>query len=184
MKTTESSNLASKAFRNDDNKVVGGGGDRANKTFVNLSKNNKSKKLTRVPNIGVTGKPNFLTPNAKKAFNHLWLAFIKASILQHFDPENHIRIKTDASGYAIDGVWNQLNLDSNTPLNDSNSNQSDFCQWYPIAYFFRKMIFAETGYKTYDTELLAIVEVFKTWRHYLEGCKHEVFILTDHNNLQ
>ncbi len=46
------------------------------------------------------------------------------------------------------------------------------------------MILAETWYENHDSELLAIVEVFKTWRHYLEGCKHEVLVLTDHNNLQ
>ena len=45
------------------------------------------------------------------------------------------------------------------------------------------MIPAETQYKTYDGELLAIVEAFKTWRHYLEGYKHKVLVLTDHNNL-
>ena len=44
------------------------------------------------------------------------------------------------------------------------------------------MIPAETRYKTHNAELLAIVEVFKTWRHYLEGCKHEVFVLTNYNN--
>ena len=46
------------------------------------------------------------------------------------------------------------------------------------------MIPAKTRYKTHDGELLAIVEAFKTWRHYLEGCKHEVLVLTDHNNLR
>ncbi len=46
------------------------------------------------------------------------------------------------------------------------------------------MILAENRYETHDGELLAMVEVFKTWKHYLEGCKHEVPILTDHNNLQ
>ena len=46
------------------------------------------------------------------------------------------------------------------------------------------MIPAETRYETHDGELLAIVEAFKTWRHYLEGCKHEVLVLTDHNNLR
>ena len=39
-------------------------------------------------------------------------------------------------------------------------------------------------YKTHDGELLTIVEAFKTWRHYLEGCKHEVLVLTNHNNLR
>ena len=32
--------------------------------------------------------------------------------------------------------------------------------------------------------LLAIVEAFKTWRHYLEGSQHEVLLLTNHNNLR
>ena len=45
------------------------------------------------------------------------------------------------------------------------------------------MIPAETWYETHDGELLAIVEAFKTWRHYLESCKHKLFVLTDHNNL-
>ena len=55
--------------------------------------------------------------------------------------------------------------------------------WHPVAYFSRKMIFAETRYKAHNGELLAIVEVFKTWRHYLEGCKHEVLVFIDYNNL-
>ncbi len=46
------------------------------------------------------------------------------------------------------------------------------------------MIPPETRYETHDGELLAIVEAFKTWRYYLEGCKHKVLVLTDHNNLQ
>ena len=46
------------------------------------------------------------------------------------------------------------------------------------------MILTKTWYETDDKELLAIIKVFKTWRHYLKGCKHEVFVLTDHNNLQ
>ena len=46
------------------------------------------------------------------------------------------------------------------------------------------MIPPETRYETYDGELLAIVEAFKTWKHYLEGSQHEVLVLTDHNNLR
>ena len=65
----------------DNNEVVGvGGGNRANRTVINLSKNKKFKKLTHVPNNGTTREPNFLTPNAKKVFNYLRLAFIKALI--------------------------------------------------------------------------------------------------------
>ena len=101
--------------------------------------------------------------------------FTEAPILQYFDPECHIRIETDALGYAIGGVLSQLTSDYLT---------SDQGQWYPVAYFLRKMIPAETQYKTHDGELLAIVEAFKTWRHFLEGCKHKVLVLTDNDNLR
>ena len=46
------------------------------------------------------------------------------------------------------------------------------------------MIPPETRYETHDSKLLAIVETFKTWRHYLEGYKHKVLIFTNHNNLR
>ena len=45
------------------------------------------------------------------------------------------------------------------------------------------MIPMETRYEMHDGKFLAIVEAFKTWKHYLEGSHHEVFMLTDHNNL-
>ena len=82
------------------------------------------------------------------------------------------------SGYTIGGVLSQLT--SNQVISDGTIGSN--VDWHPVAYFSRKMIPAETRYETHDGELLAIVEAFKTWRHYLEGCKHEVLILTDHNN--
>ena len=93
LKTTRSSEeLASKAFMAGNNEVVGGGGDRANKIIVDLSKskNEKFRKSTHMPNIGITGEPNFLIPNTKKAFNYLRLAFIKVPIFRHFDLKSHI----------------------------------------------------------------------------------------------
>ena len=80
-------------------------------------------------------------------------------------------IETDKSGYAISGILNQLTLD-------------DLGQWHLVAYHLQKMILAKTRYKTYDNELLAIVEAFQTWRYYLEGCKYKVFMLTDYNNFR
>ena len=41
----------------------------------------------------------------------------------------------------------------------------------------------ETWYKTHDGELLIIIKIFMTLQHYLEDYKHEIFILTDYNNL-
>ena len=34
----------------------------------------------------------------------------------------------------------------------------------------------------HNSKLLAIVGAFKTWRHYLEGCKHKILVLTNYNN--
>ena len=114
--------MAPKAFEADDNEIVGDSGNETNKMVVNLCKNKKSRKLTRVLNIGAIKKLNFLTPIAKKVFNYLRLAFIKALIFQHFDLKSHNRIKNDASGYAIGKMSSQLNLDSNALLNDLNNS--------------------------------------------------------------
>ena len=57
-------------------------------------------------------------------------------------------------------------------------------QWHPVEFFFKRMIPTKTWYKTYNGELLAFVEAFKTQHHYLKSYKHEVFILTNYNNLR
>lgn len=42
----------------------------------------------------------------------------------------------------------------------------------------------EQNYKIYYAELLAIVEDFKTWRHYLKAATHSILVLIAHNNLK
>ena len=113
---------------------------------------------------------NYLTPDAKKAFDQLRQAFTEALILQHFDLEKYIQVEIDAFGHAIGRVLSQLTNDSG--------------QWHLLAYLLRKIILAKTQYKTHNDELLAIVEAFKTWQNYLKGCKHKIFVFTNHNNLQ
>lgn len=61
-------------------------------------------------------------------------------------------------------------------------NYSDFSkfeigQWHLLAFFSQKIIPIETWYKTHNYELLAIIEVFKTWRLYLKGYKYKVRVL-------
>ncbi len=43
---------------------------------------------------------------------------------------------------------------------------------------------AEQNYAVGDQEMLAIIMSCCHWRHYLEGARHPVEVLTDHNNLQ
>ena len=130
-------------------------------------KNETVERVLRSKNSNGAGCP---TPKARLTFSQLRKAFTKALILQHFVSKCHIRIETDASGYAIDGVLSQLTLDN-------------LGQWHLVAYFSRKIIPGKTCYKTHDDKLLTVVETFKTWRHYLKGCKYKVFVFIDHNNL-
>ena len=81
-----------------------------------LSKSQKLAKLRKkssisgnLPNFDAKeNKSSFLTSDARMTFNYLRLALIKTSILQYFDPEYHICIKTDVSGYTVNGVLSQL----------------------------------------------------------------------------
>ena len=130
-----------------DNVEVDGGEVEVDEVGKKGRKTSKSKNSSKSKKA--VGPSDFLTPGAKLAFTELRQAFLKAPILHHFDPERHIRIETDVSGYAIGGVLNQLTLD-------------DLGRWHPVAFFSRKMISAETRYETHDGELLAIVEAFKT----------------------
>ena len=84
-------------------------GQKTSKSRKSAKSGKNSSKSGNLPNFGATKtEPSFLTPKARSAFNRLRLAFTKAPILRHFDPECHIWIETDALGYAIGGVLSQL----------------------------------------------------------------------------
>lgn len=54
---------------------------------------------------------DIFTLEAKKAFIYLRITFTKVPIFWHFNLECPICMETDASGYAISGVLNQMTLD-------------------------------------------------------------------------
>ena len=156
---------------------------KSKKTFKSQNLAKSGKKLSKIGNStnsdATKDGPKFLTPDAKTTFNHLRLAFTKAPILQYFDLKCHIWIEIDALGYAIGGVLSQLTSGTNP---DGIVTKTNLGQWHPVVFFSRKMIPAETQYETHNGKLLAIIEAFKTWCHYLESCKHEMLVLTDYNN--
>ena len=100
---TQSSAVLLVAINMAEDNEIGSGGGNGMKSMIT------PKKFIGVdyPNFeGTVGARSFeyLTPNAKKAFNHLRHLFIKASIFQHFDLEHHIWVETDVSGHVIGGV--------------------------------------------------------------------------------
>ena len=53
-----------------------------------------------------------------------------------------------------------------------------------MAFHSRKFTQAQINYKTAGKKLLAIVDSFKRWRHFLKGENHQVRVITDHQNLE
>ena len=156
-KLTESS-VASASILN-DNDVAGDGGAVCRLDMSRKSTKSKSQmKSGHWDNCNNLEEPKFLTSEVKEVFNCLKQAFIKVPILWYFDPECHIRIKTDALSYVIEEVLSQLTPNQET----SNETIRLNIKWHSLTYFSKKMISAETQYKTYDSEFLAIVEVFMT----------------------
>jgi len=54
----------------------------------------------------------------------------------------------------------------------------------PVALHSRKLDPAERNYEINDKELLAFLETFKEWNHYLVGADKPVTVYTDHQNLE
>jgi len=94
---------------------------------------------------------------------------MKASILRHFDSEQHIHIEINAFNYAVANILSQ-------------SNDED--QWHSIAFWFKMMINIKRNYEIHDQKLLIIVAMFKHWWYYVKDNYHTVEVLTDHNNLK
>jgi hypothetical protein len=64
------------------------------------------------------------------------------------------------------------------------SQKIDNNQLHPVAFHSRKFIAIEINYEIYGKELLAIVDSFQEWRHFVEEAVHSITIYTDHKNLE
>ncbi|KAH9266366.1 hypothetical protein BASA83_010604 [Batrachochytrium salamandrivorans] len=105
----------------------------------------------------------------KKVFTGSEDCLCQIGFLTHPDDSRPFILETDASDYAISGVLSQYD---------------DSITLRPIAFYARQMNSAEQNYEIYDKELLAVVESFKHWRHFLQGGLHPVTVLCDHKNLE
>ena len=54
---------------------------------------------------------------------------------------------------------------------------------HPVTFHSRKFDAAEINYEIHDKELLAILDTFVQWRHFLEGPRHQVRAFNDLINL-
>jgi len=103
------------------------------------------------------------------AFEAFKTAMMTEPILQHFDLERPVIVKTDASDYAIGAICSQ-------------SDQNGIL--HPVAYYSRKLKDPERNYDIHDKELLAIVDLLRKWDTYCKTMGPKIMILTDHKNLE
>jgi transposase InsO family protein/murein DD-endopeptidase MepM/ murein hydrolase activator NlpD len=105
---------------------------------------------------------------AQEAFEEIRQRVISEPILVEADPDKEYEVETDASDYALGGQLGQRDAEG---------------KLHPIAFFSKKLSGPEVNYGIPDKELMAIIEAFKEWQHYLIGAKHQVRVFTDHKNL-
>jgi len=111
------------------------------------------------------GNPKTLvwTDTAAAAFTAGKAALAKCTVLAHPSPGSTISLAVDASDSHVGAVLQQL----------TNSGS-----WSPLAFFSRKLSYAEVKYSTFDRELLAAFSAVRHFRFVLEGRKFR--LLTDH----
>jgi hypothetical protein len=92
-----------------------------------------------------------------------------APILIHLDLLKPFFFEIDAADYALSAILSQNGEDG---------------RYYPIAFYSRKFTTTEINYEIHDKKLLAIINSFQEWRHFLERVVHPITVYTDHNNLK
>ena len=126
-----------------------------------------SQKATPLTNLTQKEQPFQWNEEHQQAFKAIKEAFTNGKVLHIFDPELATKVETDTSDRAIGACLGQ---------------QKDK-KLLPVAFYSQKLTPPEQNYEIHDKELLAIVNVLKQWRVYLEGSKDEVKVYSDHKNL-
>jgi RNase H-like domain found in reverse transcriptase/Integrase zinc binding domain/Chromo (CHRromatin Organisation MOdifier) domain len=110
--------------------------------------------------------------DASKAFSLLKSAFSTASFLKHFNFDLPAILETDCSDFALGIILSQI--DPATGI------------LHPVAFHSRQLTPAEINYDTHDKELLAVVEAFTYWRHYLISSTPDSpsIVYSDHARLE
>ena len=84
----------------------------------------------------------------EESFFNLKNALCNTPVLQLFDSDLPVRVKTDCSDYAYGGVLSQLFADG---------------LWHLVAFESKKLNPAQSRYATHERELLGLVHCLKTW---------------------
>ena len=104
----------------------------------------------------------------QEVFEELKCLIMSSPILVQPDQNVQFRLENDASGYATRAVSSQL---------------CDYGKWHLVGFTSKGLNAAEMNYEIHDKELPSVICGFEEWRHVLEGTKHKIEILDNHQNL-
>ena len=124
-----------------------------------------------IPLMNLTRKnvPWSFVDECHSAFNALKKAFTTALVLTHWILDTQIRVETDVPDYALAAILSIM-----TPSGEL----------HPIAFHSWTFTSPKHNYNVHNKELLAIIEAFTHWRHYLKGSSTQIDVVTNHRNLQ
>ena len=122
----------------------------------------------------------------------IWKAFVKlkkifetVSLLMHFNLWREMQIEADASEVVTEAILSQWVLNEKLlKVEIEMTSDQKREAWHSIVFFSKKLESTESNYDTHDLKLLAIVQVFKHWKHYLKSNSHLIWMLTNYINLQ
>jgi len=106
----------------------------------------------------------------QEAFKHLKMVVTTAPVLVSPQDSEPFCIEADSSDFASGAVLSQQ-----LPGEE---------KWHLVAFYSKFLSPVERNYEIHDKEILAIIHALEEWRHFLEGARHPVEILTDHKNLE
>ena len=140
--------------------------------FIEMFKNSSNfRKSNRKRKKNNTFKNNviFLSKKINEIFEILKKVFMIVFVFRHFDSIKFSKVKIDVFDKVIEAIFSQ-------------QNEND--HWYFVVYLFKKMISTKNNYEIHDKKFLIIIDAFKHWRHYFEKVRHEMLVLTNHNNFR
>ncbi|KAG5723662.1 hypothetical protein E4T56_gene20282 [Termitomyces sp. T112] len=98
-------------------------------------------------------------PLEQMAFDTLKHAMTSRPILLFPDSNSPFCVEADSSDFAIGVVLSQQSLEDG--------------KWHPVAFYSKSLNAVEQNYKIHNKEMLAIIQLFEEWWHFLEGAWHK-----------
>ncbi|KAG5719434.1 hypothetical protein E4T56_gene20669 [Termitomyces sp. T112] len=93
-----------------------------------------------------------------------------AGVVEWLEPQNKKKVEANSSDFATGAVLSQQSLEDE--------------KWHLVAFYSKSLNMVEWNYKIHDKEMLAIIQLFKKWQHFLEGMQHKFEVWMDHKDLE